>query len=86
MLSLDVLVTAVVSTSVDAVESTINEVIVSKLLSFQALSVTVKAQSENVPSLNGPKVMVLCPELADFVLEEQGPTNAIVPASSDENV
>ena len=70
----------------DAVESTINEVIVSRLLSFNASSVTVIAQSEYVPSLNGPKVMVLCPELADFVLEEQGPSNAIDPASSDENV
>ena len=70
----------------DAVESTINEVIVSKLLSFPALSVTVNAQSENVPSLNGPKVMVLCPELADFVFEEQEPPYVIVPYSSDENV
>ena len=86
MLSLVILAIAVVSTSVDAVESTINEVIVSKLLSFPALSVTVSAQFEYVPSLNGPKVMVLSPELADFVLEEQEPSNDIDPASSDENV
>ena len=28
----------------------------------------------------------LSPELADFVFEEQDPSNAIDPASSDENV
>ena len=86
MLSLVELAIAVVSTIVDGVESTSNVEIVSKLLSFAALSETVIAQSEYVPSLNELKVMVLTPESADFVLEEQGPTNAIDPASSDENV
>jgi hypothetical protein len=86
VLSLVELAIGVVSTSVDGVESTKNEVNVSKLLSFAALSETVIAQSEYVPSLNELKVMVLTPESADFVLEEQGPTNAIDPASSDENV
>ena len=69
-----------------AVESTSNVVIVSKLLSFAALSVTVIEQSEYVPSLNELKVMVLSPESADLVLEEQGPSNAIDPDSVDENV
>ena len=70
----------------DAVESTKNEVIVSKLLSFAALSVTVIVQSEYVPSLKELKVMLLSPESADFVLEEQEPPYDIVPYSVDENV
>ena len=70
----------------DAVESTKNEVIVSKLLSFAALSVTVIAQFEYVPSLNELKVMVLSPESAEVVLEEQEPSNDIDPDSVDENV
>ena len=86
MLSLVELAIAVVSTSVDAVESTRNEVNVSKLLSFAALSVTVIAQSEYVPSLKVLKVMLLIPETAEVVLEEQGPPYVIVPSSSDENV
>ena len=86
MLSLVELAIAVVSTSVDAVESTRNEVNVSKLLSFAALSVTVIAQSEYVPSLNELKVMVLSPESAEVVLEEQEPSNDIDPDSVDENV
>ena len=64
---------AVVSTSVDAVESTRNEVNVSKLLSFAALSVTVIAQSEYVPSLKVMKVMLLFPEISELVLERQEP-------------
>ena len=77
---------AVVSTSVDAVESTRNEVNVSKLLSLAALSVTVIAQSEYVPSLKEFKVIVLVPSAAEVVLEEQGPSNAIDPDSVEENV
>ena len=86
MLSLVELVTAVISTSVDAVASTINEVIVSKLLSFPASSETVIVQSEYVPSLKVLKVMALFPETAEVVLEEQEPPYVIVPSSSDENV
>ena len=77
---------AVFSTSVAAVESTRNEVNVIKLLSFAALSVTVIAQSEYVPSLNELKVMVLSPGSADFELEEHGPLYEIDPDSVDEKV
>ena len=77
---------AVVSTSVDGVASTKNEVIVSKLLSFPASSETVIVQSEYVPSLKVLNMMVLCPETAEVVLEEQEPLYVIVPASVDTNV
>ena len=86
MLSLVELVTAVISISEDAVESTTKVVIVSKILSFPAVSVTVIMQSEYVPSLKVLKVMVLFPETAEVVLEEQEPPYVIVPSSSDENV
>ena len=56
-----------------AVESTSNVEIVSKLLSFAALSETVIEQSEYVPSLKVMKVMLLFPETAEVVLERQEP-------------
>ena len=55
------------------VVSTVNDVIVSVLLAFPAESVTLIVQSENVPSLKETKVIVLFPEIADVVLEEQEP-------------
>ena len=66
-------VTAVTSTSVDAVESTMNVVIVSELLTFPEESVILIVQSENVPSLKEFKVIVLFPKIAIAVLEEQEP-------------
>ena len=57
-----------------------------ELLSFAAESETVISQSEYVPSLNGPKVMVLCPEETEVVLEEQEPSKYSDPDSVDENV
>ena len=73
MESLVGVVTAVTSTSVAAVESTMNDVIVSELLTFPAESVTLIVQSEYVPSLKETKVIVLLPEIAEVVLEEQEP-------------
>ena len=67
-------------------EETVKVVIVSMLLSFPAESVTLIVQSEYVPSLKEVKVMVLFPEIADVVLEEQEPPYVMVPASSEENV
>ena len=86
MLSLVELVTAVISISEDAVESTSKVVIVSVLLKFAVESLTSIVQSEYMPSLNEFIVMVLSPESADFVLEEQEPPYDIVPDSVDENV
>ena len=86
MLSLVGVVTAVTSASVAAVESTMNDVIVIVLLIFPAESVTVIVQSEYVPSLKETKVIVLLPDVADVVLEEQEPPYVIVPASLEEKV
>ena len=61
------------STSVAADRSTINDVIVSELLTFPAESVTVIVQFEKVPSLKETKVIVLLSVVADVVLEEQEP-------------
>ena len=83
MVSLVGVVTAVTSTSVAAVESTMNDVIVSELLTFPAESVTLIVQSENVPSLKETKVIVLFPLIAEVVLEEHDPPYVIVPASSE---
>ena len=66
-------VTAVTSTSVAADRSTINDVIVSVLLTFPVESVTVIVQSEYVPELKEFRVIVLFPEIAEVVLEEQEP-------------
>jgi len=66
--------------------STVKEVISKVLLTFPAESVTVIVQSEYVPSPKETKVMVLYPEIAEVVLEEQEPPYVIVPASSEENV
>ena len=74
------------SNSVSAVESTINDVIVSELLTFPAESVTIIVQFEKVPSLKETKVIVLLSVVAEVVLEEQEPPYVIVPASEDENV
>ena len=51
----------------------VNDVIVSELLTFPAESVTLIVQSEYVPSLKETKVIVLLPDVADVVLEEQEP-------------
>ena len=72
-MSLVGVVTAVTSTSVAAVRSTINDVIVSVLLTFPVESVTVIVQSEYVPELKEFRVIVLFPEIAEVVLEEQEP-------------
>ena len=69
-----------------AVVSTINDVIVSELLTFPAESVTVILQSENVPSLKEFRVIVLLSVVAEVVLEEQEPPYVMVPASVDEKV
>ena len=74
------------STSVAAVVSTMNDVIVSELLTFPAASVTLIVQSEYVPSFKETKVMVLFPLVADVVPDEQEPPYVIVPASLVENV
>ena len=86
MLSLVGFVTAVTSEIVGVVVSIVNDVIVRSLLALPAESVTVIAQSEYVPSLKDFKVIVLFPEVADVVLEEQEPPYVMVPASEDENV
>ena len=74
------------STSVAAVVSTMNDVIVRVLLTFPEESVTLIVQSEYVSSLKETKVIVLLPDVADVVLEEQEPQYVMVPASSDEKV
>jgi hypothetical protein len=66
--------------------TTVNEVIVKELLTFPAESVTVIVQFEYVPSLKVFRVIVLFPEIAIVVLEEQDPPYVIVPASVDEKV
>ena len=53
------------------IASTVNEVIVRVLLTFPAISVTIIVQFEYVPSLKETKVMVLFPDVAEVVLEEQ---------------
>jgi hypothetical protein len=55
------------------VVSTVKVDIVSELLTFPAVSVTVIVQSTYVPSLKEFKVIVLFPEIAEVVLEEQEP-------------
>ena len=86
MVSLVGVVTTVTSTSVAAVRSTINDVNVIVLLTFPEESVTLIVQSEYVSSLKETKVIVLLPDVADVVLEEQEPQYVMVPASSDEKV
>ena len=66
----DEIVGAVVS---GVVVSTEKVDIVSELLIFPAISVTVIVQSAYVPSLKEFKVIVLFPEIAEVVLEEQEP-------------
>ena len=66
----DEIVGAVVS---GVVVSTEKVDIVSELLIFPAISVTVIVQSVYVPSLKEFKVIVLFPEIAEVVLEEQEP-------------
>ena len=85
-MSLVGVVTAVTSASVAAVESTMNDVIVSELLTFPAESVTLIVQSEYVPSLEETKVIVLLPDVADVVPDEQEPPYVMVPAWVDEKV
>ena len=71
--------------TVGAVVSIINKLIFNVTLLLE-LSVTVIVQSEKVPSLKETKVMVVFPEIAIVVLEEQEPPYEIVPASVDENI
>ena len=85
-MSLVGVVTAVTSATTGAVVSTVKGVIVRVLLAFPAESVTVIVQSEYVPSFKETKVMVLFPEVADVIPDEQEPPYVIVPVSSDENV
>ena len=66
--------------------NTVNDVIVSELLTFPAESVTLIVQSEYVVLLKETKVIVLLPETADVVLEEQEPPYVMVPASEDEKM
>ena len=79
MVSLVGVVTAVTSEIVGAVESTVKDVIVREPLEFDSefsfliILVTVIVQSAYVPSLRELKVMVLLPEIAEVVLEEQEP-------------
>ena len=65
-------VTAVTSTRIGGM-TTVNEVIVKELLTFPSESVTVIVQFEYVPSLKVFRVIVLFPEIAIVVLEEQEP-------------
>ena len=77
--------TAVTSARIGGM-ATVNEVIVRELLTFPAESVTVIVQFEYVPSLKVFRVIVLFPEIAIVVLEEQEPPYVMVPALSEENV
>ena len=58
--------------TVGAVVSITNELIFNVTLLLE-VSVTVIVQSEYVPSLKETKVIVLLPEIAEVVLEEQEP-------------
>ena len=58
---------------VEVVVSTVKGVIVRVLLAFPAESVTVIVQSEYVPSFKETKVIVLFPEIADVIPDEQEP-------------
>ena len=62
-----------VELTVGEVVSTTNEFIVKELLAFPAESVTVIVQFEYVPSLKVFRVIVLFPEIAEVVFEEQEP-------------
>ena len=64
--------TAVTSARIGGM-ATVNEVMVRELLTFPAESVTVIVQFEYVPSLKVFRVIVLFPEIADVLLEEQEP-------------
>ena len=64
----------------------ITNVLISNVTLFPELSVTVILQFEYVPSLKVFRVIVLFPEIAIVVLEEQEPPYVMVPASSEENV
>ena len=66
--------------------NTVNDVIVSELLTFPAESVTLIVQSEYVVLLKKTKVILLLPETADVVLEKQEPPYIILPPSEDEKV
>ena len=59
---------------------------ISNVSLFPALSVTVIVQFEYVPLLKVFRVIVLIPEIAIVVLEEQEPPYVMVPASVDEKV
>jgi hypothetical protein len=85
VVSLVGVVTAVTSAITGAMVSITNELIFNVTLLLE-LSVTVIVQFEYVPSLKETKVIVLFPEIAEVVLEEQEPPYAMVPTSSEEKV
>ena len=64
----------------------ITNVLIFNVVLFPELSVTVIVQFEYVPSLKVFRVIVLFPEIAIVVLEEQEPPYVMVPASVDEKV
>lgn len=77
---------AVVAVMTGAVVSMVNEVIVSGVEAFSAVSVTVIVQFVYVPSVRVARVMVLLPRVADVVALVHEPPYDIVPASSVVNV
>ena len=78
--------TAVTSSSVSAVVSTVKVDIVRELINRESAISTVIVQSEYVPSLRESKVILLFPWFAVVVLEEQEPPYLMVPAILEENV
>jgi hypothetical protein len=85
-MSLVGVVTAVTSSIVGAVVSTVKEVIVRELFKSNFWLVTVMVQSEYVPSLNEAKVIVLFPLIAEVVLEEHEPPYEFTPSIVEEKV
>ena len=65
---------------------TVKEVILSKLITFLVVSVTVIMQFVKLPSLKENNVIVVFPEIAEVVLDELELPYVIFPASEDENV
>ena len=79
-------VTGVTMATVGAVVSMTNVGIDKTAERFPAASRTRIVQVEYVPAASVLKVIVLFPDVADVVAEEQEPPYTIVPASVDENV
>ena len=78
--------TGVTVASVGAVVSITNIGMLNTDEIFPAASVTVIVQSEYVPATSAENVIVLFPDVADVVADEQEPPYVIVPASVVENV